>query len=67
MEIALTHAGIYIINTINIISGSRSPRGLGLPDLWRWDREVVPKCWYTITIKSQKSADLKYSEVILQL
>jgi len=33
MEVVLTHAGIYKINTINIISGSRNPRGLGLPDL----------------------------------
>jgi len=32
MEIALTHAGIYKINTINIISGSKNPRDFGLPD-----------------------------------
>jgi len=37
MKIALTHAGIYKINTISIISGSSNPRGLGLSDLWRWD------------------------------
>lgn len=33
MEIALTHVAIYKINTINIISGSKNPRRLGLPDL----------------------------------